>query len=156
MRLPRIVVRWLRRKAAAIMERDPDWVIGGHENPYLERWWVIPRNKWFNIYLHVFRRSDDDRALHDHPWVNMSILIDGIYDEIVTGDYPRMRVDGDVVLRGACAQHRIELIDNDPVTTFFITGPKVREWGFQCPRGWRHWEDFVDPDDPQKVGPGCD
>ena len=26
------------------------------------------RNKIFNIYLHQIIRSDDDRALHDHPY----------------------------------------------------------------------------------------
>jgi hypothetical protein len=41
----------------------------------MRRWWVIPRNKFFNIYLHHFLHSDDDRALHDHPWWNVSILL---------------------------------------------------------------------------------
>ena len=35
---------------------------------YLSRWHIIPRNRYFNIYLHKFVGSDDDRALHDHPW----------------------------------------------------------------------------------------
>jgi len=34
--------------------RKPDFVIGRAGAPYLERWWVIPRNRWFNIYLHHF------------------------------------------------------------------------------------------------------
>lgn len=42
--------------------RNPDFIIGGAD-PYMLRWWVIPRNKVFNIYLHRFLRSDDDRAL---------------------------------------------------------------------------------------------
>lgn len=61
--------------------RAPDFVIGGAERPYLLRWFVIPRNKVFNVYLHQFLRSDDDRALHDHPWVNLSILLRGGYIE---------------------------------------------------------------------------
>lgn len=65
-----------------IARRPPDFVIGGHERPYLLRWWVIPRNPVFNIYLHQFRRSDDDRALHDHPWLfNASWLLSGEYVE---------------------------------------------------------------------------
>lgn len=47
--------------------RAPDFYIGGNANPYLLRWWVIPRNRFFNVYLHKFLRDDDDRALHDHP-----------------------------------------------------------------------------------------
>ena len=47
------------------MTRAPDFVIGAD---YLRRWWVIPRNDSQNVYLHDIRKSDDDRALHDHPW----------------------------------------------------------------------------------------
>lgn len=36
-------------------------------DPYLARWFVI-KTKWFGIYIHKFIRSDEDRALHDHPW----------------------------------------------------------------------------------------
>ena len=55
------ILRWARN-------REPDFIIGGHEAPYLRRHWLIPRNRFFNIYVHEFLRSDDDRALHDHPW----------------------------------------------------------------------------------------
>jgi hypothetical protein len=58
-------MRWFKKIAGS---RPPDFVIGG-DSPYMLRWWIIPRNKFFNIYLHRFLRSDDDRALHDHPWV---------------------------------------------------------------------------------------
>src|SRR3546814_20880058 len=61
--------------------RAPSFVIGGEDNPYLRRWYIIPRNRWFNVYLHEFLRDDDDRALHDHPWVNLSILLRGQYVE---------------------------------------------------------------------------
>ena len=43
--------------------RDPDFVIGRPGKPYLLRWWVIQRNRWFNIYLHQILENDDDRAL---------------------------------------------------------------------------------------------
>ena len=58
--------------------RKPDFIIGGHDAPYLLRWWLIPRNRFFNVYVHQFLRSDDDRALHDHPWLlNCAILLNG-------------------------------------------------------------------------------
>jgi hypothetical protein len=44
------------------MKRAPDQVIGGRERPYMLRWYLIPRNRFCNIYLHHFLRSDDDRA----------------------------------------------------------------------------------------------
>lgn len=56
-----------------VSNRPPDVVIGGFQNPYLLRWYVIPRNPVFNVYVHLFLRSDDDRALHDHPWANLSV-----------------------------------------------------------------------------------
>ena len=41
--------------------REPDFIIGGAERPYIRRWWIIPRNKLFNIYLHQVLRDDDER-----------------------------------------------------------------------------------------------
>jgi hypothetical protein len=134
--------------------REPDQIIGGKERPYMLRWWVIPRNRFFNIYLHHFLRSDDDRALHDHPWWNLSILLRGRYLEH-TRDRIRLRHAGCMVLRRATCAHRIELIDG-PVWTLFLTGPKIRSWGFHCPQGWRHWRKFTAADDPGAVGQGCD
>lgn len=149
----------LRRHVAD--RRPPDVVIGGHDDPYLLRWFVIPRNPVFNVYLHLFLRSDDDRALHDHPWVNCSVLLDGAYTEhtIEAGGIERRtrRQAGDWYIRpsGKMA-HRIELTDG-PCWTLFITGPRYREWGFHCPRaGWVHWKRFTAADDPGAVGKGCD
>lgn len=39
---------WYHKVAA---RRAPDFIIGGKDTPYMLRWWIIPRNKWFNIYL---------------------------------------------------------------------------------------------------------
>jgi hypothetical protein len=44
-----------------------------------------------------------------------------------------------------------------PCWTIFITGPRVRQWGFYCmERGWIHWKRFTAADDPGAVGAGCD
>ena len=34
---------------------------------YLRRWYLL-RTKRVGIFIHQFVRSDEDRALHDHPW----------------------------------------------------------------------------------------
>lgn len=152
------------RLIARITRRAPDFIIGGADNPYIRRWWVIPRNRFFNVYLHQFLRSDDDRALHDHPWANCSILLRGEYIEHLQ-DCRCVRRAGDIVFRrsGRMA-HRVELL-LDPFAelehffscwTLFITGPRYREWGFLCPRGWMHWTQFTASDDPGAVGLGCD
>jgi hypothetical protein len=150
---------WLMRRVA----RPPDFVIGG-DNPYLRRWWVIPRNRYFNIYLHHIIRDDDDRALHDHPWWNASLVLSGGYYEIVPVVSPVMtgwnnthwRRPGSVVFRRATAAHRLALSKGHPCWSLFITGPRVRQWGFWCDHGWRHWKEFCAVGDRGRVGRGCD
>lgn len=141
---------WARAK----MQRAPDFVIGGNENPYLKRWWCIPRNPWSNVYVHQLLRDDDDRAMHDHPAVNTSVVLTGQYMEH-TPNGSFLRSAGDVINRPAEALHRLELIDGNPCVSLFIMGPKTREWGFACPNGWVHWRDFVDDVDTGIVGRGC-
>jgi hypothetical protein len=149
------ILKWART-------RKPDFIIGGAERPYLRRHWLIPRNRVFNVYVHEFLRSDDDRALHDHPWLfNASWLIDGEYTEHIPGGL-RFRKAGDIVLRLGPAPHRVELWDSMltsepmPCWTVFLTGPRIREWGFHCKRGWIHWKRFTAANDPGAVGKGCD
>lgn len=143
-----------------ISKRTPDFIIGGADDPYLIRWWLIPRNRAFNIYVHHFFRSDDDRALHDHPWWNASYLLQGSYTEhtIAAGgiEHRRIRSTGAIKLRIGADAHRIELHDG-PCWTIFITGPAYRKWGFHCPKqGWIYYRNFVDADDQGSVGKGCD
>lgn len=173
-----------RRLADALIRqvtcRMPDVVIGGAEHPYLLRWWIIPRNRFFNVYLHEFRRADDDRALHDHPWFTLSLLLRGCYVEhtIRAGGIHRRRrrSAGAIVLRSPWHAHRIELVrrwlpvvEQDglahhrfagelPCWTLFVTGPVLREWGFHCPlRGWVHWRTFTDPETAgTTIGKGCE
>lgn len=138
------------------MRRLPDFVVGGKDDPYLERWYIIPRNRWFNIYFHRFVRSDDDRALHDHMYASMSIILFGRYKEHLQGGKSRVLKKGDVVIRwSGKTAHRIEIYEMFPCLTLFITGPRYREWGFHCPNGWVHWKDFTNPDDPGDIGKGC-
>lgn len=150
--------RFADRIIDKIASRDPDVIIGGTDDPYLKRWWVIPRNRFFNIYLHRFCRSDDDRALHDHPWMNLSILLRGYYVEhtIADGGINRrqLRRKGAVKLRLPSSAHRIELPYDRPCWTLFITGPVVRGWGFHCPDGWVPWREFTD-EAGTGVGRGC-
>ncbi len=159
------ILRWAQA-------RQPDFVIGGHDRPYLKRHFLIPRNPFFNIYVHQFLRSDDDRALHDHPWAfNCSWLLEGAYIEHTpAGRF--FRRAGDWKFRWGGAPHRVELFNKreffgysgavvaegqpEPCWTVFITGPRVREWGFYCERGWVHWKAFTAPGDKGAVGRGCD
>lgn len=153
-----LILRLAPRLISLSERRRPDVVIGGDAAPYLLRWWLIPRNRWFNIYLHHFMRSDDDRALHDHPWWNLSVLLDGRYVEhtISAGgvNVRRERRAGEHKFRTARAAHRIELIDG-PCWTLFITGPRLRDWGFHCRLGWVPWQKFTKAENPGEIGNGC-
>lgn len=141
----------LQTWAQCRMASKPDFVIG---KDYLRRWWIVPRNPWCNLYLHEVLKSDDDRALHDHPWDNRSFLIFGSYIEH-TPEGSFVRRAGDVIERAASALHRLEVIPGETAVSLFMTGPKLREWGFACPQGWVHWRDFTNPDDSSQTGRGC-
>lgn len=148
----------MMKRIIQIFHRPPDFIIGSKENPYLLRWWIVPRNRFLNIYLHNFLSSDEDRALHDHPWWSCSIILRGGYREHFPGGIVKRRWPGMMIFRRATQAHRVELLDSDyfwsleypqrlPIKksawTLFITGRKVREWGFHCPQGWTHWRNFI-------------
>jgi hypothetical protein len=161
------------------LKRPPNLEIGGHENPYLRRWYVIPRNRLFNIYLHQFLRDDDDRALHDHPWPNCSILLQGRYLEVSFAAKPAhgdalpatatvVRRPWRPVFRTAKTAHRVVLFRDIrskergargnaiPCWSLFFTGPVLRSWGFWCPAGrWVHWKSFTGGPKGEVIGAGC-
>lgn len=108
------LTRWLADKFPAetlVNRRDPDFLIGGRDDPYLRRWWLIPRNPIFNVYLHQMLRDDDDRAPHCHPWLSVSLMLRGRLKEIYldrNGDeHSRMIEEGTLVFRGARFRHRL-------------------------------------------------
>lgn len=170
MPLNNAVTRWLavrlaRRAAQMIGTRSPDFVIGDRGDPYLERWWMIPRNRIFNVYLHVFRRSDDDRACHDHPFASVSLALEGDMREVylsrvrtpdgaLTIERERPVTRGDLIYRSARFAHRV-IVPPDGAVTLFITGPRIREWGFVCPQGWVPWREFVADGEKGRIGKGC-
>jgi hypothetical protein len=179
------LTRWLAGRIMSglakrtALSRPADFIIGGADNPYMYRWWLIPRNRWLNAYLHRVVRDDDDRALHDHPWCSLSLMLSGLLGEVYEQDVDELGVPqeldrflrpGDVVWRGATFAHRLFLPPSGPHSeawTLFVTGPRVREWGFWCrdqvptplsdPRGrWVHWKDFTAPNDSSRIGRGCE
>lgn len=118
--------------------------------PYLSRWYLIRKKpvddddlkgqssetsgrRLFDLYLHCFHRSDDDQALHNHPWSwALSLVLCGGYTE-------ERRVGGEVVrrvfrppalnlIRGG-DYHRVDLLDRD-AWSLFLAGPKVDTWYF--------------------------
>ncbi|MDE0309200.1 MAG: hypothetical protein OXI60_05140 [Acidiferrobacterales bacterium] len=118
-------------------------VISGLDgSDYLIRRYLLPRNRILNVYLHRFMGSDDDRALHDHPWHSISVVLKGRLIEHLPGDRKRTIGAGKFTIRGPKFQHRIELPAGQTAVTLFITGPAVRNWGFICPNGWTSWQKY--------------
>lgn len=154
MRMPEFLCNWLFRRALSVMKSRPaDFLIGEEDEPYLRRWHVLPRNRWFNVYVHCIHRDDPDRGLHDHPYANVSLVLAGVYRETLEIDYvgdPYVSIDreaGDIVCRLPSTPHRLTLKSSRAVT-IFVTGPRVREWGFWTPEGWKPWHECVDPQNP--------
>lgn len=157
------VTQWLKK----LLCGQPHFVIGDPADPYLLRWYLIPRNRYINIYLHKFLKDDDDRALHDHPWWFVSLMVWGGYFEHSELErntwktFTKHRTAPSIAFRRPTDRHRIELertpVLNKPIPcwTIVVTGPKSRAWGFWCPKGFVPWFDFVDSTDTGNVGKGC-
>lgn len=107
-----------------MLKVKPDLNIGPEQ---LYRWHLIPKNRIFNIYLHKILKSDEARALHDHPWWSLSIPLSGQMHEVNQNGLVKIS-KWVPAFRKATHQHR--LIVKDPVWTLFITGRVVRKWGF--------------------------
>lgn len=124
------MIRWA--KAAPL-----GWFLGpNHIGSYMERWYL--QTPWFTLRLHHILRSDEARALHDHPWDFWSVLLTGGYTEVTptgTRYWPRWSL----VRRRAEDLHRLVL--DQPVWTLVWTGPKRRSWGFVIDGQWVYWQD---------------
>lgn len=169
MRIPEDVRLGLLTLAEAEMaRRQPDFVIGQGGVAYLERWHLARSETASSVYLHRILRSDDDRALHDHRGDNVSVILRGGYCEVtprgcsIPGNPAEAQNtttmfygEGEVIERAAESAHRLVLEPGFTAVTLFITAPTRRAWGFWCPKGWVHWQDFVRPERPGEVGPGC-
>jgi len=107
---------------------------------------------YYNLYLHRYSGSDDDRALHDHPWRSVGVVLWGHVREVTPSSEKRL---WPLIpkYRSAKYAHRLHLESRFALTLFF-TFPKEREWGFHCPKGWVHWKEFTDSSG-QNTGAGC-
>ena len=137
---------------------------------YLHRFRLIPMivfrgEQWHpprNVFIHRFLRSDHDRALHDHPWESWSLLIWGDLVEFyyyasehnrewlvplyqVGRHYHRRIPKFKWIHRPATWRHRL-IVDPEATRkpiTIFVTGPKVRDWGFWPAGVWVYWKTYL-------------
>lgn len=126
--------------------REPDMTIGPRNDPQTRRWHLF-RWRGVQVALHQWLQSDNDRALHDHSADNFSVLLWGSYREWFSHSwekpYWKLRLPWIPYFRRAETPHRVELHRGAPVWTLWVRFKPRREWGFWCPKGWRHWRGYV-------------
>lgn len=181
-------MKWLDRQIDAFIQRirdDPDTKKipigpGGADDPTYWRYFVIPRNPVFNIYLHRFLKDDEEHH-HDHRMLNITFILQGSYFEERFAWRPHEGLplpatklipveQRQLFARLPSTPHRVVLkrdADNRPIPiwSLFIGFPQLRKWGFWCPGdGAARWVPFeryvssIDPLNPGygKPGLGCD
>jgi len=147
-------LRFLERigRKRIIMDRDG-------KSPYLVRYYIFlkEREKFpFNVFLHNFLRSDPD-DLHDHPWPWATLILKGgywewipVFREEIEDAFAGVNTSTENIIgerkvwRGAWtfrsniaeSYHRIELEPGVDCWTLFMTGKRIREWGFLTHKNW--------------------
>jgi hypothetical protein len=124
------VGKWPRRRVI--------WSCGQAKGPLLTRYFLWHGHR-LGIFLHHLHASDEDRALHDHPWSFLTCLLSGGYFEWTpAGRSWRRRFS--ILYRPAEWQHRLELVR--PVWTLVVRFRRRRPWGFITPTGWQEWRAY--------------
>ncbi len=99
--------------------------LGLPECPYMDRW--VINCGLFSIRVHHWRKSDDKRYFHDHPWWYLTLVLSGSYIDVSPNGKDIMS-RWRMAFRPALHRHTVEI--NSDVWTLLITGPEIRKWGF--------------------------
>lgn len=125
---------------------------------YMRRY--ILKHPWGSIRLHHILRSDDLRALHDHPFNFWTLLLYGGYTEYLpakmnTTSTALIRVDrrmGSFRYVPATQAHRLVL--TYPCWTLVFGGTSYRKWGFYLngyrKADWVNWREYSETYGPEK------
>lgn len=136
-------------------------IYGRDGSVYLTRY-RFPLLAGWAILLHIMRRPDEDRCLHDHPWWFISLVLWGGYWETVEtprSDMPsgrnvrnveavttawrhdRFNRPGALLYRPALHTHRVAALPRGKAVTLVLRGPAQRTWGFRrADGGWIAWD----------------
>jgi hypothetical protein len=175
---------WTVDRLIALAKRTPYFHLHhGDGTLYMERYWLVPfissehvgcyAMRWWRepfgwlcqrfgiaMRIHVIHTPDLDRALHDHPWNFVSVVLRGWYTELrpIDNGQPCFaehelsdggeeltwiihRAERSVAFRRATDRHRI-INQSARCVTLFITGPKRQWWGFYTPSGKVYYKDY--------------
>jgi hypothetical protein len=111
-------------------------LLGNPSCPYIKRR-ILDFGRLGSVRLHHWYSDDDDRALHDHPWNFLTVVL--------WGDYVDVSYDGetwvyDYLHRGSIRHRRADwahTVRTDGALTLVFTGPKIRQFGFWARDGIR-------------------
>ena len=107
-----------------------------HGNIYLRRWYLLPRNRFFNIYLHNIKHPDPCRDLHSHPWSFVTLVLWGWYNEDTRTRCSITTYNRSVKWAGFRKGgrfgvfHRITHVAPRGVLSLVFTGKRQDQWGF--------------------------
>lgn len=130
-------------------------IVNCNREPYLTRWYLFRRPR-IAFFLHLFIRSDEERALHDHPWSFITIILwrgyiehtenievceCGSFDCKFSKLVKRARRKWPLMIcwRPAEWRHRVELVKGKQAVTIVIRFKERREWGFWERTGFVQW-----------------
>lgn len=116
-----------------------DRILDDDGRPYLERYHLV-QTRDRCVRFHRWIGSDDQRALHDHPYGSSSLVLAGTLIEH-TDDGDQLLETGTLVVRDSTTPHALELVTLE-AWTLFSTGPVRRRWGFHTADGWQHWTEY--------------
>lgn len=118
--------------------------IGRQGDTYLTRWTLLGRRfgPGHKLFLHRFRRSDSEAAMHNHPWPFWSLVLWPGYWEHTPGGR-RWHGPLSLLRRPAAWRHRVELAPGRACWTLVWAGQRVQSWGFFCGHGFVPWREFV-------------
>ncbi len=120
-----------------------------HLGDYMHRWCF--KTPLGQIRLHRILRSDEDRALHDHPFGFYTLLLTGSYIEVLPAlkkTDPLYEHSTETVevkrkmlsFRWVDAEQPHRLILQKPVWTLVFAKNTYRGWGFYCGGfGQQYW-----------------
>lgn len=152
-----------RRRQTRPEPSSPRWrffkvqrITGPDGTLYLWRLYLI-ETPFGGIKLHRIVRPDHDRAMHDHPWDFLSIVLRGGYTEAiddgtfvptanVAAVFPWRRVRWASFHRAEDRHRIVKLERNRPAWTLVLSGRKRRPWGFVEHPGapWERWDLYLE------------
>ena len=141
---------WLDRlymRADQAMTRPPDEII---EDFYLRRWHSL--RGLCALALRPPLCRERSVRLGARPPLALAVPLPPGNIDRNRGNHPTARRQTFKICRGTVAyrpphfSHRLDLISGPAVTLFFV-GPRLREWGWYLPGGWRPWHEVSGVDE---------